>query len=440
MNHNKIRSVSYYRVIPRLVRIGVPQTVTIFPMGDGKRFDDELDYIASFIPRECFSHTWINVEPPVFDSVTVRPKNGVISVSYTFDEEQEWIISLKPITDQKISPKKVSLEFSVYALADDLYELNPYRGDLHSHSTSSDGREDPTVVAANYRKEGFDFFALTDHRTWDSSNELVEAYSSLPLGFKIFRGEEVHIPNNWIHIINFGSRYSVNTLYKSDSERYDAEVAKIARDVEAPKGVNALEYAYRKWITDEIRRAGGFAIVAHPYWIYHQSYNMSDRMLDYVFEMGLYDAFELVGGQSVHENNVQNAFYQEQRAMGRKIPIVGSSDSHGTDPASYFGVGQTVVLAKNMEFESICNAIKGGYSVAVEKAYGEEERVYGSYRMVKYVRFLLDYYFPAHDELCVEEGILMREYALGDSEAGERLNTLADRVERHMNKVLRGEL
>ena len=139
MNRNKNRSVSYYRVIPRLVRIGVPQTVTIFPMGDGKRFDDELDYIASFIPRECFSHTWISVEPPVFDSVTVRPKNGVISVSYTFDEEQEWIISLKPITDQKISPKKVSLEFSVYALADDLYELNPYRGDLHSHSTSCQG-------------------------------------------------------------------------------------------------------------------------------------------------------------------------------------------------------------------------------------------------------------------------------------------------------------
>ena len=125
--------------------------------------------------------------------------------------------------------------------------------------------------------------------------------------------------------------------------------------------------------------------------------------------------------------------------MGRKIPIVGSSDSHGTDPASYFGVGQTVVLAKNMEFESICNAIKGGYSVAVEKVYGEEERVYGSYRMVKYARFLLDYYFPAHDELCVEEGILMREYAMGIPSAEASLRALAGRVDAHRRYVLRGE-
>ena len=295
------------------------------------------------------------------------------------------------------------------------------------------------VVAANYRKEGFDFFALTDHRTWDSSNELVEAYADIPLGFKIFRGEEVHIPNNWIHIINFGSKYSVNTLYKNDPERYDAQILERSKAIQVPKGVNSLEYAYREWVVEEIRQAGGFAIVAHPYWIYHQSYNMCARMLDYVFETGIYDAFELVGGQSLHENNVQNAFYQEERAMGRQIPIVGSSDSHGTDPASYFGVGQTVVLSKDTKYESITDAIKDGYSVAIEKMYGEEERVYGSYRMVKYVRFLLDYYFPAHDELCVEEGILMREYALGDDEAGERLAALSGRVERHMNKALRGK-
>ena len=417
----------------------MPETVSIYPMGNGKNFDDSLDYVVTFVPRECFTDTWIGAEPPAYDNVTVRPVNGVISFTHTFDEEQEWVISLKPVTDQKISAKKLSLEFSVYALEEDLYERNPYRGDLHSHSTGSDGREDPVVVAANYRKEGFDFFALTDHRTWDSSNELVEAYADIPLGFKIFRGEEVHIPNNWIHIINFGSKYSVNTLYKNDPERYDAQILERSKAIQVPKGVNSLEYAYREWIVEEIRQAGGFAIVAHPYWIYHQSYNMCARMLDYVFETGIYDAFELVGGQSLHENNVQNAFYQEERAMGRQIPIVGSSDSHGTDPASYFGVGQTVVLSKDTKYESITDAIKDGYSVAIEKMYGEEERVYGSYRMVKYVRFLLDYYFPAHDELCVEEGILMREYALGDDEAGERLAALSGRVERHMNKALRGK-
>ena len=140
MNHNKNRTLSYYQVMPRIVRVGVPETVSISPIGRGKSFDDSLDYIVTFMPREFFGESWIGSEPPSFDAMVVRPIKGAISVTYTFEEEQEYVISLKPVTDQKISPKKVSLEFCVYALNDDLYELNPYRGDLHSHSTSSDGR------------------------------------------------------------------------------------------------------------------------------------------------------------------------------------------------------------------------------------------------------------------------------------------------------------
>ena len=91
-----------------------------------------------------------------------------------------------------------------------------------------------------------------------------------------------------------------------------------------------------------------------------------------------------------------------------------------------------------MEYDSITSAIKNHLSVAVECEVGEKERVHGSYRLVKYTRFLLDYYFPAHDELCVEEGRLMREYALGSTEAGTALTALAPRVEKNMNYILRG--
>jgi hypothetical protein len=59
--------------------------------------------------------------------------------------------------------------------------------------------------------------------------------------------------------------------------------------------------------------------------------------------------------------------------------------------------------------------------------------------MVKYTRFLVDYYFPGHDELCVEEGVLMREYAMGDNTAGDALRAMDGRVDRYMNTTLRGE-
>ena len=101
-------------------------------------------------------------------------------------------------------------------------------------------------------------------------------------------------------------------------------------------------------------------------------------------------------------------------------------------------ISVAVVFAKDNSLDSIISQIKGMYSVAIEQQRNEGERVYGSYRLVKYTRFLLNYYFPAHDELCIEEGRLMREYALGDEDAGKRLAALYGRNHRHMQKLLRG--
>ena len=435
MNTNAKRSLSNYRTVPTLVRIGVPEAVTVYPIGKSKAFDPEKEYKVSFVPAERFAHTNAGC-PHSPDSVTVRPnRDGSISFTYTYECEQEWTVL---ITEADGDGKK-PLDFHVYSLEDDLYSRNPYRGDLHSHSNSSDGRDDPLIVAANYRKEGFDFFSLTDHHKWEPSRDMIEDYSGVKLGIKLFPGEEIHVPTGWIHIVNFGGEYSINTLYEKNKEKIDAQMREEAEKLDTPPYVNPLEYAYRRWICEQVRRAGGLSITAHPYWYWktYYSYNMCDKMLEYVFESGIYDAFELVGGQSVHENNVQISFYQEMRANGLKIPIVGSSDSHGTDPASYFGIGKTVVFAKDKEKDSICEAIKNLYSVAIETAPGEQERVYGSYRLVKYTRFLLDYYFPSHDELCVEEGRLMREYALGSESAGDALNLLANRTEENMNYLLR---
>ena len=427
--------LSNHELYPRVVRCGCPQTVSIVPVGEVAKFNDEWVYNIGIVPTACSEETYIEHER-MTNIIKVKPENGVITFTYTFEDEQEWALLLAP----EIYPNSIR-KYSIYSLEDDLYERTPYKGDLHAHSNSSDGNEEPCIVAANYRKMGFDFFALTDPGTREPSEEMIATYSGVKLGMKLFPGEEVHIPNGWIHIVHFGGNYSVNTLYRENKAEIDEKVAREAEKLDTPPNVNPLEYAYRKWIYEEIHRAGGFAITAHPnwYWRTYYSYNMCDKMLEEVFRTGIYDAFELIGGQSVHENNMQIAFYQDMRADGVKIPIVGSSDSHGTDPASYFGIGRTVVFAKDMEYGSITDAIKNHMSVALEREVGEKERVHGTYRLVKYTRFLLDYYFPAHDEMCIEEGRLMREYALGSTEAGAALTALAPRVEKNMNYILRGK-
>ena len=436
MNRNNNRSISKYRVIPRLVRAGVPTAVTVTPLGKSLAFDDKTEYTVRFIPKEIYHDTFID-RPAQFDSVKVYPQNGSLTVSYTFYEEQEWVLAVQSAEEEekKVKPR----EFHVYSLFDDLYERNPYRGDLHVHSTGSDGSEEAFVVAANYRKEGFDFMAMTDHSNWHTSDALLKQYADVPLGLKLFHGEEVHL-GTIIHIVSFNANRSITDLYRSNTEEIRTQLKEEAKTLQTPWGVDPYEYAYRKWICEQIRAAGGMCIVPHPFWIHKPHiFNMNSRMLEYVFTTGACDAFELTGGQTVDENNYQLSIYHDMRARGIDIPICGSSDSHGTDPAVYFGISKTILFAKDKEYDSIRNAILDHYSVAVEEEYGEKIRIHGHYRMVKYARFLIDYYFPGHDELCVEEGVLMREYAMGDSDAGNALRTLDGRVDRYMNTTLRGE-
>ena len=52
-----------------------------------------------------------------------------------------------------------------------------YKGNLHTHSTNSDGRLSPEEVIGLYREEGYDFLALTDH--WFMGEERQEQNMTL---------------------------------------------------------------------------------------------------------------------------------------------------------------------------------------------------------------------------------------------------------------------
>lgn len=429
--------ISNYEIFPCVVKSGKKQKITIKPCGEGAKFDDGNEYIISILPMEHSSVTYIpggNISNSrdKYDSVCARPVNGVIGFEYSFEDEQQWAIDIYTDGDTK----NITRLF-VYSVFEDLYERSPYMGDLHSHSCRSDGSEEPAVVASNYRRAGFDFMGLTDHGKWRPSQEAIDKFRDVEIDLLLCHGEEVHLSGGYMHIVNFGSDYSVNELFEADKENIHAALVRESETIETPNGVNPLEYVYRKWVCEQIRKSGGLCIIPHPFWIHGPyQYNMRSKMLDYVFETGLYDAFELIGGQTVNENNLQIAFYCDQLQKGRKIPVVGSSDSHGTDPAKYFKQSKTIVFAKELDCASVCGAVKEFYSVAIDDMPGEAYRVYGSFRLVKYARFLLKHYFPGHDSLCFEEGRLMRDYIDGDSSAAAALSALHGRTEKYRVKKL----
>lgn len=414
-----------YFVFPSVVRRDTPTTISLIPRGSHGDFRDDLRYTVQFIPMECFNVPYrLDCFQADYDILEVRPRNGILTFTYTFREEQEWSVVVFPTDD----PQSSCL-FHIFSLEEDLYRCTPYRGDLHAHSNGSDGREAPAVVAANYRKAGFDFMALTDHHRYAPSLEAIRAFEGLPTDFRLFPGEEVHVPGNYVHMVNFGGSFSVNEMYESDPARCTREVETLAENLTVPAGVNPLEYAWRIWIVSHIRDGGGIAILAHPFWTWCHEYNMQTALTRHMLKCGCFDALELLGGLQDRENNLQIALYTDLRGEGCDIPIVGSSDSHGTEPPIDFGKNCTIVLLPgDITQKKLKKAITDHYSVAVSMDHWKPVRVHGTFRMVKYVQFLLENYFPQHDELCALEGTLIREDIQGDHRARELLAQRRGRI------------
>lgn len=415
-----------YFVFPSVVPANKPSTIHILPSGDHAAFEDGVPYTIELIPMECFNVPYcLDRFSAEYETRTAVAHNGALCFTYTFLGEQEWSVAVFPAKD----PERRKL-FHIFAAEEDLYRRTPYRGDLHTHSNRSDGSEAPAVVAANYRKAGFDFLAITDHHRYRPSLEAIEAFRGVTTGLRLFPGEEVHVPGNYVHMVNFGGSLSVNELFEADPDKCWKEVEQLAGELTVPGDINPMEYAWRVWVVSHIRQGGGLAILAHPFWTWCDEYNMQTKLTQYLLRTGCYDAFELLGGLEDRENNLQVALYGDARAEGCKIPIVGSSDSHGTQPPIYFGSNCTVLLADGeLDQNTLSRSILEHYSVAVGMRDWKPVRVYGTFRMVKYVQFLLEHYFPRHDELCVEEGILMLDYACGDKAAKERLAGLSSRIE-----------
>lgn len=409
-----------YSITPGILQTGKATSLTIKALETQLAFSDDSEYKVEVWGLTRITHGEFS---PHDNAFIIKPKDGKIVFSYSFDLESEYFVRVF-----KGNEHKHLLQLSVYALEDDLYALRPLKGDFHIHSCRSDGRESPAVVAANYRAAGFDFMAVTDHHRYFPSKEAQDAYAGVPLGMQILNGEEVHTPDNYVHVIHFGGDSSVNELFENDQDKYYADVRHIADTKDLPYEDKFI-YAANMWAVEKIHAVNGLAVFCHPHWI-NNTYNVPDSLSRAFLENGLFDAFEVIGGQSAHENNMQTALYHQLRSEGVKIPITGASDSHGTINRGLFNKMYTVVFTPDNTRDNIIQAVKDSMSVAVE-VYEDSVNysVHGSYRLVSYARFLIENYFTLTGQLCAEEGILMRAHTLGDSSAAARLAQLKQRTD-----------
>lgn len=152
-----------------------------------------------------------------------------------------------------------------------------------------------------------------------------------------------------------------------------------------------------------------------------------------IFKRGLCDAFEVIGGCDNIQNNLQISLYNEARANGIKLPVVGSSDAHHTSFSNaHFDKNWTIAFVK--ENEDILDAIKDFRSVgAIEYAHGDIN-ITGPHRLVQYAWFLTEHYFPTHKKLCYASGYAMKEYADGQIDAKQDIERTEQKIKKYTNE------
>lgn len=357
--------------------------------------------------------------PTKYDLLTVEAHDGILRFEYVFPGEMEHMIILS--RDGKEIQKMI-----VYSLYEDWYALTPYKGDFHAHSFRSDGKRDPAALAGHFREQGYDFFALTDHNRFYPGQEIDETFAGVHMGLTRVLGEEVHAPSISVHVVHVGGKRSVTEFYINNREAYEKEAeAYIAALPEHIPQDYRERYGKTMWAVDKIHEAGGLAIFPHPYWRPGSTYmdNVDIPLTHLLLKSGKFDAYELLGCMGQVGANLSLAMWNDLRAEGIQIPVVGSSDVHsisGDNLGNTFPHLFTICLATANENDAIVKAVKNSRTIPVEATgdeYNRHYRCYGTLRQTAYGQFLMKHYFPKLQRLAQGEGVAMRAYAMEEAPA-----------------------
>lgn len=223
-----------------------------------------------------------------------------------------------------------------------------WKGNLHTHSTASDGVRTPEAVCATYREAGYDFLALTDHFMARYDFPIVDTRAWRTAGFTTILGAELHAPatslgETW-HILAVG---------------LPADFAPLLPGETGPA------------IAARAVAAGAFVAIPHPGW----------------YALTAADAATLPGAHAVEVYNHTSQIRTERGdgvyladqllAAGRRIGLIAVDDAHFACPDA-FG-GWVMVKAEANEPAGLLAALKAGHYYATQGplihdiAWGAEE-------------------------------------------------------------------
>lgn len=212
-----------------------------------------------------------------------------------------------------------------------------WRGNLHTHSTRSDGVLSPEEVCRRYRAEGYDFLALTDHFVGMWGYPIVDTVPFRAPGFTTILGAELHsgaMANGELwHILAVGLPPD---FAPSDSPDF---VPKAGQESAAEIAARAVA-------------AGAFVAIAHPQW---SGLTLDDaRSVTAAHAVEVYNHGCAMGCDRPDGFAIADLLLTE----GRKLSLIATDDAHFSEP-DHFG-GWVMVKAESNTPEALLAALKRG--------------------------------------------------------------------------------
>ena len=198
-----------------------------------------------------------------------------------------------------------------------------YKGNLHMHTTLSDGVKEPAEALDIYRRAGYDFVALTDHYHYGAG------YSAD--GMLVISGVE----------------------YDTGYDVVDGIYHIVALGMSVDPGMKNTAKPAPQEIIDRVHAAGGAAVLAHPAW----SLNTPEE----IAKLRGFDALEIynsVSGEPWNCRPYSGLISDMLAARGIFYPLTAVDDTHfyeGEECLSY-----VMVRAEELSERAILDAVRRG--------------------------------------------------------------------------------
>ncbi len=207
-----------------------------------------------------------------------------------------------------------------------------WRGNLHTHSSQSDGAYSVAEVCQRYRQNGYDFIALTDHFLARYNFPISDTTALRTNDFTTILGAELHsdkteMGDMW-HILAVG----LPTDFAQTPD--DETITHLAQRAMA---------------------AGAYVAIAHPAW-----YCITERDIE---KLGMVDAIEVFNGVAYDHNDHADSWQIADIMLGRgqRYNVCATDDFHGTRGRHDFKRGWVWVKSESLEPAALLAALKAGH-------------------------------------------------------------------------------